>query len=272
MKSRLQNQGKAYQVMKQAAISTMKKFLLGCFFVLLSACGPAVTATPTQPLASATPEATGTPTPVPFTATPAPTATSEFTPTPLPRLFTNEFDSPLASWSILQTGNDAAPTVITENSNLFLQMDSPFTWAYVVYEAQEYDDIRIDARFANQAGNPASIGLICRYSKTDGWLEYNVYSDGTYSVLYGQWLASGIADYLPVLSAASNAILPSGSSQEMGLICSGTTLSLLIDQTIIRNVDISRFELTSGKVGITASSFENTPVIAAFDWVKVSEP
>ena len=27
-----------------------------------------------------------------------------------------------------------------------------------------------------------------------------------------------------------------------------------------------------GKVGITASSFENTPVIAAFDWVKVSEP
>jgi hypothetical protein len=75
-----------------------------------------------------------------------------------------------------------------------------------------------------------------------------------------------------VLSSSSNAILPSGSSQEMGLICSGTTLSLLIDQTIIRSVDVSRFELAGGKVGVTASSFENTPVIAAFDWVKVSEP
>ena len=133
-------------------------------------------------------------------------------------------------------------------------------------------DIRIDARFTNQAGSPASIGLICRYSEGDGWLEYNVSSDGTYSVLYGQWLASGIADYLPVLSGSSNAILPSGSSQEIGLVCSGTTLSLLIDQVVLRNVDVSRFALAGGRVGVTASSFENTPVIAAFDWVKVSEP
>jgi hypothetical protein len=151
-------------------------------------------------------------------------------------------------------------------------MDSPFTWAYAVYDPQEYADIRIDARFANQAGSPASIGLICRYSETDGWLEYNVYSDGTYSVLYGQWLASGIANYLPVLSSSSNAIQPSGTSQEIGLLCSGTILSLFIDQTLIRSVDVSRFALASGKIGVTASSFENLPVIAALDWVRVSEP
>jgi hypothetical protein len=162
--------------------------------------------------------------------------------------------------------------VKTEGSNLTLQMDSPFTWAYAVYEAQEYDNVRIDGRFTNQAGSPAAIGLICRYSETNGWLEYNVYSDGTYSVLYGQWLASGIADYLPVLSASTNAIQPSGTSQEIGLLCSGTTLSLFIDQTLIRSVDVSRFALTSGKVGITASAFENTPVIVVFDWVRVSEP
>jgi hypothetical protein len=215
---------------------------------------------------------TQTPTLVPVTDTPVPTATIELSPTPLPRLFTNEFDSPLAGWSILQTGSDTAPKVNAENSNLVLQMDTPFTWVYAVYDSQIYDNIRLDARFTNQAGSPASIGLICRYSETDGWLEYNVYSDGTYSVLYGQWLDNGIANYLPVLSSSSSAILPSGSSQEIGLICSGTTLSLLIDQTIIRNVDVSRFELASGNVGITASSFENVPVTAALDWVKVSEP
>jgi hypothetical protein len=227
-------------------INAMKKLLL-VGFIFLVACQPAA-ATPTV-VAVLSPTATIpiTQTPVPLTDTPVPTPTIEFTPTPLPRFFTNEFDSPLADWSILQTGN-------------------------VVYSAQEYADVRIDARFTNQAGSPASIGLICRYSDIDGWLEYNVYSDGTYSVLYGQWLADGIADYFPVLSSSSNAILPSGSSQEIGLICSGTTLSLLIDQTIIRSVDVSRFELAGGKVGVTASSFENTPVIAAFDWVKVSEP
>jgi hypothetical protein len=247
----------------------MKKFLLGCL-IFITACQ---SATPT-PVAPLFPTATLLPTPIPVTDTPAPTAsqTLEPSPTALPRLFTNEFDSSLAGWVILQAGNEAVPNIKTENSNLILQMDSPYTWVYALYGAQDYDDIRIDARFTNQAGSPASIGLICRYSETDGWLEYNVSSDGTYNVLYGQWLANGIADYLPVLSASSNAIQPSGASQEIGLFCSGTTLSLFIDQTLIRNVDVSRFELAGGKVGVTASSFENTPVIAAFDWVKVGEP
>jgi hypothetical protein len=248
----------------------MKKLLIGCLFFLI-ACQPATPTSEALRSPTAMP-ATQTPTFVHVTEAPAPTATIEFTPTPLPRLFTNEFDSPLAGWVILQTGNDAAPNVNTENSHLLLQMDAPFTWVYAVYSAEDYAEVRVDARFTNQAGSPASAGLICRYSETDGWLEYNVYSDRTYSVLYGQWLANGIADYLPVLSSSSNAILPSGSSQEIGLVCSGTTLSLLIDQTLIRNVDVSRYELAAGKVGVTASSFENTPVIAAFDWVKVSEP
>ena len=243
-------------------------FLIGLIF--LAACQPVV-ATPTSTL-PATATIPASQTPVPLTHTPVPTATIEATSTSLPRLFTNEFDAVLASWTVLQTGNEAVPAVKTENSSLILQMDSPFIWAYAIYDGQVYDNIRVDARFTNQAGSPASIGLICRYSETEGWLEYNISTDGTYNVLYGQWLAHGIADYLPVLSSASNAIQPSGATQEIGLICSGTTMSLLIDQTIIRNVDVSRFELTSGKVGVTASSFENTPVVAAFDWVRVSEP
>ena len=247
----------------------MKNLLLGCL-ILLSACQQA-TATPPIQL-SATAALTSTP--LPATETPAPTATQTLAPslTPFPRFFTDDFDTLAPGWTLLQSGSDAVPGIKTENSNLILQMDVPFVWAYVVYSAETYDNVQVDSRFANQAGSPASIGLICRYSETDGWFEYNVSTDGTYNVLYGQWLAEGIADYLPILSASSNAILPSGTVQEIGLICSGTMLSLLIDQNPIRNVDVSRYELTGGSVGITASSFENTPVIAAFDWVRVSEP
>jgi hypothetical protein len=39
---------------------------------------------------------------------------------------------------------------------------------------------------------------------------------------------------------------------------------------LIRNVDVTRYERGSGKVGITASSYENTPVIVSLDWVKVT--
>jgi hypothetical protein len=256
--------------MRYAAISVMKKLLIG-FFLLISACQPAATPTPIAPLF---PTATipAAPTAIPITDTPQPTPTPELTSTPLPRLFTDEFDSSLAGWVILQAGNEAVPNVKTENSSLILQMDSPFTWAYAIYGAQDYEDIRVDAQFTNQGGSPASAGLICRYSESDGWLEYNVSTDGTYNVLYGKWLSSGIADYLPILSASSNTVQPSGTPQEIGLICSDTTLSLFLNQTLIRRVDVSSYKLFTGKVGIAASSFENTPVIAAFNWVKVSEP
>lgn len=253
----------------------MKKLLLGGLILLITACQPA-TPTPAlrQDASSLFPTATipASQTPIPVTDTPQPTPTFEAATTPLPRLFTNEFDSSLAGWVILQAGNEATPNIKTENSNLILQMDSPFTWVYAVYGAQDYEDIRIDAKFANQGGSPASAGLICRYSETDGWLEYNVSTDGTYNLLYGKWLSNGIADYLPILSASSNAIQPSGTSQEIGLICSDTILSLFIDQTLIRRVDVTSYKLATGKVGLTASSFENTPVIAAFDWVRVGEP
>lgn len=250
-------------------IQSMKKLLfLGWIF--LTACQPA-TVPPTSTLP---PTATVPPsqTPIPPTETPEPTATVALTPTPLPRLFTNEFDAPLDGWTILQAGNNAVPDLQTENSSLVFQMDTPFTWGYAVYEPQEYDNIRIDARVTNLAGSPASMGLVCHYDESQGWLEYNLSTDGTYNVLYGQWLAEGVAHYLPVLSASSAAIQPSGTAQEMGVICSAGMLYLFIDQTLIRTVDASRFALTGGSVGITASSFENTPVIAAFDWVRVSEP
>lgn len=257
--------------MRLAAINAMKKLLIGCLLFVV-ACQPSTPLPVTTLAATVTSPPVSTTTSVPVTDTPQPTPTLESTPTPLPRFFINEFDSALAGWTVLQAGNEAAPSIRNENSSLILQLDAPFVWAYAVYDAQEYDNLRMDARFTNQAGSPASIGLICRYSETDGWLEYNVSTDGTYNVLYGQWLASGVANYLPVLSASSGVIQPSGATQEIGLICSETTLSLLIDQTLIRNVDVSRFALTAGKIGVTVSSFENTPVIAAFDWVTVSEP
>jgi hypothetical protein len=247
--------------------SAMKKLLFGCL-ILITACQPA---TPTS-VAPLFPSATLPPTLLPATVTPQPSPTLELTPTPLPRLFTNEFDASLAGWVILQAGSDSIPDINTENSKLVMQMDSPYTWVYAVYGAQDYENIRVDAQFENQAGSPASIGLICRYSESDGWLEYNISTDGTYNLLYGQWLSNGIADYLPLLSESSREIQPSGASQEIGLICLDTTLSLFVNQTLIRNVDVSRYDLSEGKVGITVSSFENTPVIAAFEWVKVTEP
>jgi len=151
-------------------------------------------------------------------------------------------------------------------------MDSPYTWLYALYGAQDYSDVRIDAKFENRALTPASIGLICRYSEEKGWFEYNVSADGTYNVLYGRWLTVGIADYLPILDGSSNEIQPSGATQTMDLTCSDTTIWLYINEKLIRKVDTARYGLTGGMVGIAASSFENTPIVVGIDSITISEP
>jgi hypothetical protein len=151
-------------------------------------------------------------------------------------------------------------------------MDAAYSWVYVLYGAQDYDNVHVNTKFNNNALTPASAGLVCNYSETDGWLEFNVTSDGMYNVLFGKWLSNGVADYLPILDGSSNEIQQSGMEQQIGLTCSSGTLGLYINEKLIRNVDVSRYERASGKVGISASSYENVPVIASFDWVTVSTP
>ena len=246
----------------------MKKLLFIGYLILITACQPA-TATPAPSLF---PTSTLPPTPIPATASPEPSSTPAPSPTPFPRLFTEEFDSSLAGWVILQAGNDGVPNIKNENSHLILQMDFPYTWLYALYGPQDYANIRIDVQFENRALTPSSAGLLCRYSEEAGWFEYNVSADGAYNVLYGRWLSVGIAEYLPITDGTSREIQPSGAAQKIGLICSDSTLWLYVNGTLIRQVDVSRYELTEGKVGLAASSFENIPIVIGFDSVTISEP
>ena len=248
----------------------MKKLFLGCL-LLFRACQTA-TSTPI-PETSLFPTSTPLPTFLPDTSTPESTSTFEPSPTALPRFFTNEFDASLAGWVVLQAGNESVPAVNTANSSLLLQMDSPFTWLYALYGPEEYADVRIDTQFQNMAGTPASAGLVCRYGDEQGWFEFNISTDGTYNILHGKWLSVGVAEYLPVTDDGSSTLIQSsGSTQTIGLLCEGDILTLFVNDTVLRRVDVERFGLAEGKVGMTASSFENTPIVVSFDWVKVSEP
>ena len=248
--------------------SAMKKLLLFGVLLLTSACQ---SATPTL-TPSFFPTSTPPPSPIPATASPVPSPTLQVSPTPFPRLFTEEFDASLTGWVILQAGNDAVPNIKNGNSHLLLQMDFPYTWLYALYGAQDYTDIRIDTQFENRALTPSSAGLLCRYSDKDGWFEYNVSTDGTYNVLYGRWLSVGIAEYLPIKDGTSNEIQPSGTTQKIGLACSDSTLWLYINDKLIRKVDVGHYELTAGKVGVAAASYENTPIVIGIDSVTISEP
>jgi hypothetical protein len=245
----------------------MKKLLFGCL-ILITACQSA-TATP-QALESSTPIAPTQTPPPPATATMTFTPAPTLTPTPLPLFFTEEFNTDLGAWTSFQTGGAEAPTVNLENDLLRIDFSSPNNWYYAIHNAHEYSGVSVSAKFS---GTPTgSLGVICDYSETKGWYEFNLASDGTYSVLFGQLLAQGVAQYLPIATETSEYLQPGNLAYEIGLTCQENTLLLFINGKLFRTLDVTRYGLTEGRIGITASSFDEIPMIATFDWVKVGEP
>ena len=188
----------------------------------------------------------------------------------MPLFFTEEFNTDLGAWTSFQTGGAEAPTVKLENDFLRIDFSSPNTWYYAIHNAHEYSNVFVSAKFS---GTPTgSLGVICNYSETKGWYEFNLASDGTYSVLFGQWLAQGIAQYIPHCNRNNRILQPGNLNYEIGLTCQENTLLLYINGKLFRKLDVTRYGLTEGKIGITASSFDEIPMIATFDWVKVEEP
>ena len=237
------------------------------FVLAAGACQtPAPAATATAPSATTpTPASTSTPSPSPV----PPTITA--TPAPAPRLFTDEFDQDVPNWSFLQatTGDVAPPPAIT-NGLLRLDIPNPNQWLYEIYAPHTYTDVRIDARVELGAGGPGAAGVICRYDQGTGWYEFNIYADQTYTLLFGQWLAEGIARYTPLVVTQSEEITP--SVNEIGLVCQGDILTPYVNGVQLRRRQETLHVLSEGAVGLSAASFESAPLVILFDWVRVTEP
>ncbi|MBI5351155.1 MAG: hypothetical protein HZB50_00795 [Chloroflexi bacterium] len=239
--------------------------LLGLFLV---SCSPSAV-TPTSQVDLSSPTAPAQTPTEPATATQTFTPPPTFTSTPYPMYFTEDFNADLNSWEFFQTGGSTIPKAMTENSQLRIDFTSSDTWYYAIQNAHEYSSVAISAKVD---GNPSgSIGLVCDYNESKGWYEFSVASDGTYSVLYGQWLAQDIAQYTPIATDTTNHLAAGSLNHTIGMTCQGDTLFLYINGRLFRTLDVSRYGLAQGKIGITASSFDEIPMSAFVDWVSVSE-
>lgn len=248
----------------------MKRLFFAGFFILTLACQ---TATVTPNATATIPAATlvqDTPTIAAPTETLIPTQT--LSPTPAPRFFTEDFNSNLSSWVTFQTNGQDAPRVSAENGDLVFRLDIPNSWGYAVYDAHEYKKVFLQTQFTLSANAFLTVGAICHYSTEKGWFEYNVSTDGTYSVLHAEWLEPGIAQYTPIVYDTTEYLTPNQTSYALGLACDDKFLWLYINDKLFRKLDVSRYGATQGKVGLTASSFESAPVTVSFDFITISEP
>jgi len=231
--------------------------LLPLLFVFLSGCKP-VKSTPPPPTQTVTP-------------LPEATSTLEVTSTsiPSPRDFTEEFDMSSPYWSTFGT-NTIEPDIQFQNGFMVFNLARTNDWADAVYTAQSYQDVRVDAQVEVRSGSDGTVGIVCRYSKTNGWYEFNIYADQTYMLMYGQWLAPGVVRYIPLRHTGSEKIKE--GTNHIGLVCRENTLTPYINNVRMIVYEDNKIGLKEGSIGLTASSFADVPFVAAFDWVKVSEP
>ena len=255
----------------------MKKlFWIGIF--LLTAClspsgGQNVTPEPTAASQAAATRIIPTTEPITVTPTIVPSPTVTATPLPPLRFFTEEFDTALVNWSTLYASGDSSRVdILNINSTLTFELYSPITWIYAIYGAFEYESVHVETRVESRGSDINAMGLVCQYDEQNGWYEFSISNDGTYSVLYGQWLAEGVASYTPILNEPSEQIEPGDAANEIGLDCYANILQLYINGRVIRRLNVGHIGLAGGKVGLALASFEEVPVILSFDWVKVSEP
>lgn len=239
--------------------------LLAC--LAAAGCLPAATPAPVESVVRPSATRTTRPSPVPATSTAVPTATLA----PAEREFTQEFEGGLPYWEFLQAGAAHDPlTPMATGGALRLELTAAYDWAYALYEAHLYADVRVEARVEFEAAGEVSAGVICRYDPALGWYEFNIHADQTYALLFGQWLQEGIARYTPLVVSRSEEITP--TENEISLECVEDKLTPHINGIQIRTRQEKLHVLTEGKVGVSAASFGSAPLGVSYDWIRVGIP
>lgn len=247
------------------------------FLFIISSILIGCTQTESLPLATYTdlPAFTATPTEVSYTETPQPT----FTPTPQ-KFFKDEFNQGFDNWthfsingktSVINPGNIGARIAIEKGYFIF-DIERKLFWVYSIYNQFTYDDVRIDVTVANRGTNNNNISIICRYSEEDGWYEFNITNSGLYYIYHALPRFDGFVAYTILGEGGSNEIRQGLETNVYTGICHENTLTLMVNDHFVSEVKTGRFDLTEGKIGISASTFLSVPVTAKFNDIIVSAP
>lgn len=211
-----------------------------------------------------------TPTPKPATTTveptrPEPTSLPTPTVTLPPPSFSDDFEKGLSNyWAyFLALGEKNDVDISAQGEHVRFTITDYDTYAYLIYELRNYEDVRIDTEVTNQGSNNNNVGLVCRFSE-NGWYEFNISSSGVYNVY-----AFDNNEYRLIRNGGSHLIRMDKDTNQYSVECIGEELTLYINDEKIWNGNDNTFK--SGRVGISASTKDYQPVKIDFEWIKITE-
>ena len=106
----------------------------------------------------------------------------------------------------------------------------------------------------------------------DGFYEFTVSNAGLYSINVYDPTVTTDQGYIQLASGGSAAIKPGKTTNIYTATCNGSELTLSANGTLVKTVTDTKYNFSSGKIGIGVSSPQTLPVDVSIDSVKVSEP
>jgi hypothetical protein len=205
------------------------------------------------------------------------------------KYFQEDFNGDLSSWSqfvvngsktakggnpVLADANFGQMSIGVTDGFLVFDLESAGQWAYITYDPQTYDDVRVDVSAENRGTNENNVSLICRYDPVEGWYEFNIANSGLYDIYYATIKpdADKTVVYTRLADGGFNKIKSGKETNQYGIVCKGKSLTLSINGVQVKTLDDNQYALKKGKIGLSVSSFASLPAKVNFDWVKISQP
>jgi hypothetical protein len=204
------------------------------------------------------------------TFTPQPTEMTLPTETPVPMdtgiLFQDDFSDPNSGWEV---GNyDTGAVGYTSNGTYSVTGSKKLSTMWGVYD-EVFDDLVIDVdalQISAPANNNNDYGVVCRIQENGDGYYLIISGDGYYAIqmsLNGTF--SSLVDW-----TASDAVNQGSVSNHVQAVCDGSRIALTLNGTLLAETNDTNF--TSGKIGLTATTYEDQPTEIHFDNLAVTGP
>lgn len=189
--------------------------------------------------------------------------------------YTEEFDGDLAAWEAFMANGSASQVEFgLDGGSLFVslsQEEDKIPYFYLVNPENEYSSVQLEATTTNYGNNTNGVSLVCNYNGTN-WYEFTVSNAGLYSINYYDPAATSTLGYIQLAGGGSSAIKTGKAANTYRAVCNGNELALYINDTQVKTITDTIYNLAGGRIGIGVSSPQTLPVDVSFEYLTVGEP
>lgn len=153
-----------------------------------------------------------------------------------------------------------------EDGTIQFNIKDYWLYYYLIYQPQEYDDVKVSVEVENLGYSASIASLVCRYDEDRGW--YQVMIDAS-----GRW----VLYYYDAMNKKFNRLTNGGAevfnygkdTNKYTFVCQGKELSFYINDVLSQTYEHK--DLKRGKVGFAIQS-PDTYTIMNVPWFEVNQP